>query len=56
MTGVKFISPEQAAAIVSDESTVGLVGGGGGLVEASTLHEAFAVSYTHLTLPTILRV
>ena len=40
MTGVKFISPEQAAAIVSDGSTVGLVGGGGGLVEASTLHEA----------------
>ena len=36
MTGVKFISPEQAAAIVSDDSTVGLVGGGGGLVEAST--------------------
>ena len=30
MTGVKFISPEQAAAIVSDDSTVGLVGGGGG--------------------------
>ena len=26
MTGVKFISPEQAAAIVSDDSTVGLVG------------------------------
>ena len=49
MTGVKFISPEQAAAIVSDDSTVGLVGGGGGLVEASTLHLSL---YTHLTLPT----
>ena len=40
MKDVKFLSPEQAAAVVSDGSTVGLVGGGGGLVEASTLHEA----------------
>ena len=40
MKDVKFLSPEQAAAVVGDGSTVGLVGGGGGLVEASTLHEA----------------
>ena len=40
MTDVKFMSADQAVALIDDKSIVGLVGGGGGLVEASTLHEA----------------
>ena len=35
-----FISSDDAASLIKDGDTVGLVGGGGGLVEASTLHEA----------------
>lgn len=40
MTINKFISPEAAAALVSDGDTVALIGGGGGLVEATCLHAA----------------
>lgn len=36
----KFISAEEAAALIPDNATVGLVGGGGGLVEATLLHQA----------------
>lgn len=36
----KFVSPEQAAALIGDGDTVALVGGGGGLCEASALHAA----------------
>ena len=35
----KFITAEQAACLISDGDTVGLIGGGGGLVEATLLHE-----------------
>jgi propionate CoA-transferase len=34
----KFISRDQVAALVEDGDTVGLIGGGGGLVEATLLH------------------
>src|SRR5512142_1894977 len=36
----KFVSAGQAAALIRDGDTVGLVGGGGGLVEATCLHAA----------------
>ena len=62
---VQFINAEEACRLVPDRATVGLIGGGGGLVEASLLHESMErrflktgkpegpVSYTHLTLPTM---
>ncbi len=40
MTGSKFMSAEAAANLIRDGDTVGLIGGGGGLVEASLLHES----------------
>lgn len=40
MTINKFITPEAAAALVRDGDTVALIGGGGGLVEATCLHAA----------------
>ena len=36
---VQFLSAEDACALVPDYATVGLIGGGGGLVEATLLHE-----------------
>src|SRR5512136_988913 len=36
----KFVSAEQAVALIQDSDTVGLVGGGSGLVEATCLHAA----------------
>jgi propionate CoA-transferase len=36
----KFMSAEAAAGLIRDGDTVALIGGGGGLVEASCLHEA----------------
>jgi acyl CoA:acetate/3-ketoacid CoA transferase len=40
MTDGKFVSAEAAADLIRDGDTVGLIGGGGGLVEASLLHES----------------
>jgi acyl CoA:acetate/3-ketoacid CoA transferase len=40
MSRVRFMSADQAAALIDDDAVIGLVGGGGGLVEASSLHEA----------------
>ncbi len=40
MTDDKFITADQAAALIADAATVGLVGGGGGLMEASTVFAA----------------
>ena len=37
---VQFISAEEACRLVPNRATVGLIGGGGGLVEASLLHES----------------
>ena len=36
---VRFLNAEEAVATVRDGATIGLIGGGGGLVEASLLHE-----------------
>jgi propionate CoA-transferase len=36
----KFVTAEAAAALIKDGDTVALIGGGGGLVEATCLHEA----------------
>ena len=36
----KFMTADQAAALIGDGATVALIGGGGGLVEATCLHEA----------------
>ena len=36
---MRFLNAEAAVAMVPDGATVGLIGGGGGLVEASLLHE-----------------
>ena len=38
MNGTKFISREDVASLVKDGDTIGLIGGGGGLVEATLLH------------------
>lgn len=40
MAKVQFLSADDAVALIEDEAVIGLVGGGGGLVEASALHEA----------------
>ena len=40
MSDDKFISADQAADLIPDNATVGLIGGGGGLVEATSLHAA----------------
>lgn len=41
MTGLmtKFISADEAVALIPDGATLGLIGGGGGLCEATLLHE-----------------
>ena len=36
----KFMTADAAAALIADGNTVALIGGGGGLVEATCLHEA----------------
>ena len=36
----KFVSAEAAASLIKDGDTVALIGGGGGLCEASCLHAA----------------
>ena len=38
MIAGKFIRHDEVAALVRDGDTVGLIGGGGGLVEATLLH------------------
>lgn len=40
MSRARFMTAEEAVALVRDGDTIGLPGGGGGLVEASLLHEA----------------
>jgi acyl CoA:acetate/3-ketoacid CoA transferase len=46
----------QAAALVGDGSTVGLIGGGGGLVEASLLHESMEQQFLNSGRPRNLTV
>jgi propionate CoA-transferase len=40
MKRVKFLAADEAATLIGDRMTVGLVGGGGGLMEASTMFAA----------------
>ena len=40
MTKVRFLSADEAAALIEDDAVIGLTGGGGGLVEATALHAA----------------
>ena len=40
MTKVRFLTADEAAALVEDDAVIGLTGGGGGLVEATALHAA----------------
>lgn len=40
MSRARFVTAAEATALVPDGATVGLIGGGGGLVEASLLHES----------------
>ena len=40
MTNVRFLSADEAAALIEDDAVIGLTGGGGGLVEATALHAA----------------
>ena len=40
MTKVRFVSADEAAAMIDDDAVIGLTGGGGGLVEATALHAA----------------
>ncbi|NKB76506.1 MAG: acyl CoA:acetate/3-ketoacid CoA transferase [Gammaproteobacteria bacterium] len=47
----KFISAEAAAELVNDDVTVGLIGGGGGLVEATLLHEAIEKRFINTGQP-----
>ncbi len=35
---VQFLSAKEAIELIPDEATIGLIGGGGGLVEATLLH------------------
>ncbi len=47
----KFVSAEAAAALISDGDTVALIGGGGGLVEASCLHAAIEKRFLETAHP-----
>lgn len=47
----KFITADQAAALINDNDTVALVGGGGGLVEASALHAAVEARFLATAAP-----
>ena len=49
---VRFLSAEEAIATVPDGATVGLIGGGGGLVEASLLHEQMEKRFLSTGKPT----
>ncbi len=52
----KFVSVEQAVALIRDGDTVALVGGGGGLVEATCLHAAVEKRFLETGRPTNLTV
>jgi propionate CoA-transferase len=52
----KFVSAADAAALVKDGDTVALIGGGGGLCEASCLHEAIERRFLETQHPRALTV
>ncbi len=47
----KFISADEVAALIPDNATIGLIGGGGGLVEATLLHEKVEAHYLETGRP-----
>lgn len=51
MSNTKFMSAAQAAALIRDGDTVGLMGGGGGLMEASCLFEAVQARFLATQTP-----
>lgn len=52
----KFVDAETAIGMIKDGDTVGLIGGGGGLVEASLLHQAVEDRFLRTKQPTGLTV
>ncbi len=56
MTINKFTTAEQAAALIRDGDTVALIGGGGGLVEATCLHAAIEKRFLETQHPRDLTV
>jgi acyl CoA:acetate/3-ketoacid CoA transferase len=56
MTSGNFVSAQAAADLVRDGDTVGLIGGGGGLVEASLLHESVEARFLQTGQPRSLTV
>ena len=52
----KFMSAEQAASLIKDGETVALIGGGGGLVEATCLHAAIEKRFLETRRPRDLTV
>ena len=51
MKAFKFIDRSEVAGLISDGDTIGLIGGGGGLVEASLLHEEVETSFLNTGSP-----
>ncbi|MBV6274338.1 acyl CoA:acetate/3-ketoacid CoA transferase [Alcaligenaceae bacterium CGII-47] len=56
MTNEKFMSAQQAVELIRDGDTVGLMGGGGGLMEASYLFDAIQTHYLSTQTPRMLTV
>ena len=46
----KFIDSAEVAALIEDGDTVGLIGGGGGLVEASLLHWSAPIEWSTMNV------
>lgn len=55
-TRAKFMSADQAVSLIPDGATVGLIGGGGGLCEASLLHERCEARFLETGHPSNLTV
>ena len=56
MKNSKFISKDQIADLIANGDTVGLIGGGGGLVEATLLHEEVEKKFLKTGLPNNLTI
>jgi len=56
MSNSKFMSAAQAAVLISDNDTVGLMGGGGGLMEATHMFEAVQARFLSTQQPRNLTV
>ncbi len=52
----KFTTPDEAASLINDGDTVALIGGGGGLVEATCLHAAIEERFLQTSHPRNLTV